>query len=176
LTVNAEKLRLIFYPDPRLRQRCKPVERFDAELARITARMLDIMHERHGLGLAAPQMGLLLRVFVCQPEPETPSGVYVNPTLVLGADERMGEEGCLSIPDVTIAVRRAVTCEIHAFDVTGQPIKLAARDLTARIWQHEYDHLDGRLITDRMTEAERITHRRILKELERDYEATKRKR
>lgn len=163
-------LDLVFYPDPRLRKVCAPVERFDEALARTAAEMLELMGARRGIGLAGPQVGFMRRLFVCNVtgKPED-AQVYANPELVdlVGAVE--GEEGCLSIPDVNVPVRRAQRCTIRAYDLAGQPIEFTGEDLLARVWQHETDHLDGVLILDRTNEAAKLAHRRTLRDLEAQY-------
>src|SRR5262249_38458796 len=100
---------------------------------------------------------------------------FVNPVLKLSDEDAEAEEGCLSIPDVGVMVRRAIRCEISALDRAGKAVTLGGEGLTARVWQHETDHLDGRLITDRMTETEKIANRKLLKELEREFEKGRKK-
>ncbi len=95
--------------------------------------------------------------------------MFVNPTLTDLTGDIESEEGCLSIPDVTVPIRRANACVLEARDLSGKPVKLQAVDLAARCWQHECDHLDGRLIIDRMSEADRIAQRRTLKQLESQF-------
>lgn len=175
MAIAIDKLRIISYPDPRLRQRCKPVERFDTELARLAQRMIELMQEAKGVGLAAPQVGLPIRMFVCRPVEKAAARAFVNPVLTLGDEEQESEEGCLSIADVTVNVRRATEAQIAALELEGRPIKLSGEGFIARIWQHETDHLDGRLIIERMTEAEKIKNRKLLKELEREYEKAHKK-
>jgi len=169
-SVDVARLRIINYPDPRLRKACKPIEAFDASVARLADRMIQLMHQAKGVGLAAPQVGVTRRMFVCnvtgQPDDDL---VFINPQLTDLVGRADCEEGCLSLPDVTATVRRASQCTIHAFDVSGRPFTLTGKDLLARCWQHETDHLDGRLITDRMPEAERLANRRALKYLEAEF-------
>ena len=164
------RMRIIIYPDPRLRKACKPVEQFDKNLATLAARMIELMHEAKGVGLAAPQVGVLLRLFVCNTTGQSEDDrAFVNPTLTDLTGDIESEEGCLSIPDVTVPIRRANACVLEARDLSGKPVKLQAVDLAARCWQHECDHLDGRLIIDRMSEADRIAQRRTLKQLESQF-------
>lgn len=161
---------IVKYPDPRLRRKCEPVTVFDARLAALAARMLELMKEHNGVGLAGPQVGALQRIFVCNPTGEPADDrVYVNPELsdLVGGVE--SEEGCLSIPDVRVMVRRARRCRLRAQDLEGRPVELEGEDLIARIWQHEVDHLDGRLIVDRMSAADRVANRKKLAELESKY-------
>lgn len=161
------QLSMICYPDPRLRKVCAPVEEFGPALADLAGKMLDLMREEQGVGLAAPQVGVLSRLFVCNVTGEPGDDmVLVNPVLSELEGDIEGEEGCLSIPDVTVQMRRAKSCVMRAVDVHGKPIELRGEDLLARCWQHECDHLDGRLIIDRMSEADRIANRKVLKELE----------
>jgi len=160
-------LEIVEYPDPRLRKPCAPVERFDADLASLAERMIQMMHAAEGVGLAAPQVGVNLRLFVCNTTgKEGENRVFVNPRLSELTGAATKDEGCLSIPEVTVAVRRATACTIDALDVTGKPFRLSGADLAARCWQHECDHLDGRLIVDRMSEGDQIANRKKLKELE----------
>jgi peptide deformylase len=158
---------IVVYPDSRLRQVCEPFDRFDGELKTLAERMVRTMRAGNGIGLAGPQIGVMGRIFVCnvtgKPQDDL---VFVNPELydLSGAVE--AEEGCLSIPDVTVTVRRARRCRMQAQDVQGRPVDAEAEDLLARVWQHECDHLDGGLIIDRMNGSDRIANKRILTEME----------
>ncbi len=164
------KLRIIHYPDPHLRKTCEPVEQFDGSITRLAERMLHLMHESRGIGLAAPQVGVLLRMFVCNVTGEPDDDhVYVNPKLSGFEGIEVGEEGCLSIPDATVNVRRPTGCEIRAADLSGHAVKCMADGLLARCWQHECDHLDGRIILDYMSEADKLANRRAIKQLEADF-------
>lgn len=161
------KLSIITYPDPRLKKVCKPVETFDEKLAQIAMQMLDLMHQAKGVGLAAPQVGLGIRLFVWNTSGNREDDhVCVNPVLSDLEGDVEAEEGCLSLPDVNVNVRRAQACSLRGVDLQGKPMQLSAMDLLARCWQHEVDHLDGRLIIDRMSEADKIANRRVLKQLE----------
>ena len=165
--IEIEKLRIIEYPDPRLRKVCKSVETFDDWLARLAERMLKLMHDADGVGLAAPQVGILRRILVCNVTGDPKDDqVFVNPHLSDFIGQAEGEEGCLSLPEIRVTVRRPAVCTIQACDVTGKPLKSAGEGLFARCWQHEFDHLDGRLIIDYMSEADKIANRRNLKYLE----------
>ena len=168
----ASILTIVKYPDPRLRQVCAPVVEFGDELRRLVERMLQLMNNRNGVGLAGPQVGVTQRIFVCNHTGEPGDNqILINPQLsnLEGAIE--GEEGCLSIPDVLVPIRRAQRCAIQAQDLEGNRFELAGQDLQARIWQHEYDHLQGKLILDYMDEASRISNRRIIKQLEATFNA-----
>lgn len=168
--VNAERLKIIRYPDPRLRKHCEPVEVFDASLTAMARRMLELMHAADGVGLAAPQVGVLARLFVCNVTGDPKDDmIFVNPELADLEGAAVGEEGCLSIPEVTVNVRRAVRCKMIARDLDGEAFELHGVDLASRVWQHETDHLEGRLIIDRMSEADKIANRRAIRQLEQDY-------
>lgn len=167
---DLEKLRIILYPDPALARLCAPVETFDDDLQALSGRLLAVMKEANGVGLAAPQLGVLLRVFVCNPAAEPGADlVCVNPRFVELTGAEVKDEGCLSIPDVTVAMRRATCAVMEASDVEGKPFTKTGEDLVARVWQHEADHLDGRLITDNMSPTDVISNRRAVKQLEQDY-------
>jgi peptide deformylase len=167
-----EDLKIIYWPDPRLLKRSKPVDVFDDSLRQLTQRMLVLMRESKGVGLAAPQVGFNLRMFVMnhtgQPEDDR---VYVNPVLSDQSGEEEAEEGCLSLPGIHIDVLRSKAIRMTAQDVEGRPIDQQDADYLARIWQHETDHLDGILLTERMSMAARMANRKILKDLEERYTA-----
>lgn len=169
-SIDTATLKIIMYPDPRLRQACEPVTDFDDSLRALALRMVELMHGAKGVGLAAPQVGVMIRMFVCHAitDPEDHM-ILVNPKLADLQGQAAGDEGCLSLPDVTVEVYRAESCTILAQDLNGEPIRAAGVDLVARCWQHECDHLDGRLITDRMSDADKIANRRILKTLEAEF-------
>ncbi|MFQ5592095.1 MAG: peptide deformylase [Phycisphaerae bacterium] len=163
-------LRIVRYPDPILKKTCAPVEQFGEELRGLTERMLELMKQGGGIGLAGPQVGLLIRIFVCNATGEPQDDlVCVNPHLsdLCGAGD--AEEGCLSIPGVTVTMRRATKATIKACDAEGRSFVRTGLDLVARVWQHEADHLEGRLITDHMSTADEISNRRALKQLRDDY-------
>lgn len=164
------KLEVIYYPDPRLRKACRIVEEFDDALAALAGRMLELMRAEQGVGLAAPQVGQQVRLFVCNVTGDPKDDrVFVNPELSELSGEIESQEGCLSIPDVLVTLRRAKHCRLNAKDIKGRPIELEGEDLVARCWQHEVDHLHGRLIIDSMSESDRIANRRTLKDLERKH-------
>ncbi|MBC7462591.1 MAG: peptide deformylase [Thermoleophilia bacterium] len=139
------------YPDPVLRVPTDVVTEFDEELVALVERMASIMGDAHGIGLAAPQLGLRLRLFVFQPE-EGAAEAVVNPKITWTADETdLDEEGCLSLgDDVRVPVRRPVAVKIDAQTVTGEAKSWDLDDYFARVFQHEIDHLDGVLMIDRV--------------------------
>lgn len=176
MSTDWKKLKVIHYPDPRLRGRCKPVTEFNADLAVLAERMIELMHEHKGVGLAAAQVGVPLRIFVANPTDDRKNDrVYVNPELFDLEGAKEAEEGCLSIPDVHIIVRRPLRARIKAQDVTGAAFERAAEDFEARVWQHETDHLNGVLIIDKMGPSDRIASKKKLKELEEEFESTRRR-
>ncbi|MEX0655623.1 MAG: peptide deformylase [Phycisphaeraceae bacterium] len=169
MPVDPQTLRIVHYPEPVLRRKAKPVEAVTGEVRAVAARMIELMHEAQGVGLAAPQVGLAWRLFVANVTGEPGDDrIYINP--VLREPSRATEphdEGCLSIPHVTAEVTRPLAITIDALDEQGKPFTLTAEGLPARVWQHETDHLDGVLILDRMTPADRIANKRAIRELER---------
>ncbi len=174
MPLDAAALRIITYPDPRLRKVSQVVERFDEDLAVLAGRLLQLMRQHDGVGLAAPQVGILLRLFVCNPTGDPKDDhVYVNPKLTDLSGQADREEGCLSIPDVNVNVRRSLSCKMHAFDLQGRPVEEEGTDLLARCWQHECDHLEGRLIIDRMSESDKIANRKAIRQLETDHKRKK---
>ena len=163
---NVSQVNLVHYPDPVLKRVCDPVSDFGPDLQKLANRMFELMNTHKGVGLAGPQVGLTLRLFVCNPtgEPED-NKLYVNPVLSdFEGVEEMGE-GCLSFPEVSVVMRRAKKATIKACDARGKPFEATVEGLLARIWQHETDHLSGKLIVDHMSEADRIANRRALKQL-----------
>jgi peptide deformylase len=140
------------YGDPVLRMKARDVDGIDDDLVRLAERMTTLMHEAQGVGLAATQVGVLRRLFVFVDEGE--DRVLVNPVITdRSKDVDVDEEGCLSIRDVLVPVERASAVTIEGLDLTGEAVRLELEVPSARIVQHELDHLDGVLILDR-TDAE----------------------
>jgi peptide deformylase len=167
MSVNAADLRIITYPAAILRQRAEPVPEITPEVRAVVARMIELMQQEKGIGLAAPQVGLPWRLFVTDVAEEGGVRVYVNPELTLlpgGRDRR--EEGCLSIPGVHVEIERPLEGVLIARNLEGEPLERAANGFVARVWQHEFDHLNGVLILDRMSPLDRLANRKTLKELE----------
>jgi peptide deformylase len=156
--------RLRTFGDPVLRQETKPVTVFDHRLEKLAQVMLEVMDREEGVGLAAPQIGVLRRVMVWRhPEEDAERYVFVNPKIV-ERSEACGTqtERCLSVPEATMEVTRAEEVVVEAQDLRGEPLEVRLAGFLARIVQHEIDHLDGCLILDRTSPEER---RRVLKEL-----------
>jgi peptide deformylase len=153
------------YGDPALRSRAVTVDRFDAGLADEVRRMGQIMHEAHGIGLAATQLGVMHRVLVYRLEPESAVAALVNPVVEWSSEDNEPlEEGCLSLPGVGVEVERPVHIRVRAQDETGEEILVEASGLEARVIQHEIDHLDGVLILDRTTRDQRKQAMRALRD------------
>ena len=164
-------LRVVHYPDPRLREVSTPVEQIDGSVRALAEKMLDLMVAGRGVGLAAPQVGVTVRLFVAVPTDDpTDRRVYINPEIVAvdGSDD--GEEGCLSFPDISCRVKRYETATIRARGLDGELFEETGMGLAARIYQHELDHLNGRLLVDRMGTVAKLAARRTLKDLEEEYE------
>ena len=166
-----EDLKIILYPDPRLKKMSAPVTEFDEPLRLLAARMFELMREAKGVGLAAPQVGQNVRLFVMNATQQPGDDrVYVNPVLSDADGDEEQEEGCLSLPGIHVKIVRGRKVRMQAQDLEGKPIEEVAEGFTARVWQHEYDHLNGTLLTDRMGPVARMANRRILNELKEQYE------
>ena len=136
------------YGDPALRMRAAEVETFDDELRRVSERMTSLMHDAEGVGLAATQVGILRRFFVCALDGE--DRVLVNPVVTpASADTEIDQEGCLSLGPIRLPVERSLRVKVEARDETGEPVSLELEGVDARVVQHELDYLDGTLIVDR---------------------------
>lgn len=165
-----EDLKIIFWPDPRLKKVSKAVQSFDEDLRALARRMFELMREARGVGLAAPQVGHNLCLFVMNPNGEPGNDrAYVNPVLSEAAGEDEAEEGCLSLPKVHVQVWRSKAMKIAAQDLDGKPFEQTESAYLARIWQHEMDHLNGIMLTDRMGPVARMANRKILQELQDKY-------
>jgi peptide deformylase len=140
------------YPDPVLRMRAREVEVFDEALARQAARMIALMNDASGVGLAANQVGSLLRMFTIELGEDESAHAIVNPRITpLSEELESDEEGCLSLPGVLVPVERSISVRLEGQGVDGSEITLELDGLPARAVQHEVDHLDGVLTFDRTT-------------------------
>jgi peptide deformylase len=149
--------------DPVLRETAPPVVEFDRDLAKLANKMIRIMHDAPGVGLAATQLGYMRRMLVYDVD-DGPQAL-VNPEIVDASPEtEVGEEGCLSIPGARMPVERALRVRVAAQDVRGRAIEIEAEELEARVIQHELDHLNGVLIVDRTTREARAEVLRRLRE------------
>jgi peptide deformylase len=140
--------RIRLFGDPILRRPALEVVDFDREIRRLVEDLTDTMLDAPGAGLAAPQIGVGLRVFTWRVEGEV--GHLINPRLELSEELQDGPEGCLSIPDLSYDCRRALSVVATGFDRYGEPVTINGSDLLARAIQHETDHLDGVLFLDRL--------------------------
>jgi peptide deformylase len=148
------------FGDPVLRSRATEVTTFDKELRRLVEDLTDTMLDAPGAGLAAPQIGVGLRVFTWNIDGEV--GHLVNPTLELSDELQEGLEGCLSLPELTYECRRAMSVVAQGFDMYGEPVTIHGSELLARALQHETDHLDGILFIDKLdTEARKAAMKQI---------------
>jgi len=146
------------YPDPVLRMQAKEVEDLDESVAELAERMTRLMDEARGVGLAAPQLGVLRRVIVYRAGDEDPPVALVNPRLVSASDElEPGDVGCLSLGGATVVVvvERPTAVMVEALTPTGEDVRIEAEGLEARVILHELDHLDGVLTIDRTTPEQR---------------------
>ena len=152
------------FGDPVLTSRAVEVVDFDKELRRLVGDLTDTMRDAPGAGLAAPQIGIGLRVFTWYVDGEV--GHLVNPVLDLSDDTQDGDEGCLSIPGLVIDCRRAMSVVAKGFDMHGEPVMIEGTELLARAIQHETDHLDGVLFLDRLDTANRKLAMKAIRESE----------
>ncbi|MEX1210505.1 MAG: peptide deformylase [Candidatus Nanopelagicales bacterium] len=152
------------FGDPVLRTPAEPVETFDKELRKLVADLTDTMREAPGSGLAAPQIGVSLRVFTWWVDDEL--GHLCNPQLDLSDEIQDAEEGCLSIPDLAFETPRAWRVVAKGFDMHGEPVVVEGSDFLARAIQHETDHLDGILFIDRLDAATRKEAMKAIREAE----------
>ena len=143
--------------DPVLREPAQPVPEVTDELRKLVEDMYETMYGAEGVGLAAPQIGLGIRVIVVDPQDEeTERFALFNPEVVVqSSDTAKSEEGCLSIPGIREIVERPATCVVEAIDIEGKPVRMEAEGLLARILQHEVDHLNGVLFLDRLSPIKR---------------------
>jgi len=164
--IDVDKCRITHYPAPVLGKRAQFVEKVDDNIRRLVEKMTDIMLENKGIGLAAPQTGVSLRLFIISLDGTAENvRVYMNPTLTPIGDLNAIDEGCLSVPGVYTKIPRYKKCEVTATDLDGNEFSEQAEGLHARALQHEYDHIEGMTIINRMGQVARIAHRRQLKKL-----------
>jgi peptide deformylase len=154
------------FGDPVLRSVASPVGEFDHDLATEVERMVAIMRDAMGVGLAATQLGILRRILVFQAGHDAPPTALINPVIEWSSREDLAtaEEGCLSLPRVVVDVERPLFVRVSAQDVSGEPLSVEASGLEARVIQHEVDHLDGTLIVQRTTREQRKGALRALRE------------
>ncbi len=184
MSINPSALSIVHYPAAVLRTRAADLPAVDATTAAIAARMIELMRQAEGIGLAAPQVGLSIRMFIADVPPDdeaepprTPADdpatctsgpvVYINPVISApGRGTGPFAEGCLSLPGIRGDVIRPTEVTITYTTLDGSRVSQRGGGLLARCWQHEMDHLDGTLIIDRMTQMGRMKNRAAIKRLE----------
>jgi peptide deformylase len=164
---EALEFRLSLFPDPILRRVAAPVAAFDGELRRVVDAMFRRMYASNGVGLAGPQVGLDRRILVLNPtgKPEDALALVNARIVERSGPETLFEEGCLSFPGIYAEVKRPERCRVSAFAPDGAPIEREFDGFVSRIVQHEYDHLEGVLLVDRMSPADKLRHKAALQEL-----------
>ena len=165
--IDVENCHITHYPAAVLAKRAREIEKIDDDIRKLVEKMKDIMVANKGVGLAGPQAGVPLRIFIISLDGSREGAkVFINPTINPGGDFDTVEEGCLSVPGVHTKVRRFKICSVTATDLQGNKFTEDAQGLYARAMQHEYDHIEGITIVNRMGQPARIVHRRQLKKLE----------
>jgi peptide deformylase len=165
-------LKIITYPHPTLRHVSKPVRRVDAALRAIVDEMFAAMYEANGIGLAANQVDLPLRIFICNLSGKPGEGealVLINPVLSRPKGQAEQEEGCLSLPGIYAQVKRPEAIHLEAYTLGGSAFSADLNGLLARVVQHEVDHLDGVLFTDRLTATGELNVQPALEEFELEF-------
>lgn len=145
--------------DPILRKMCKPQETFDERLGSLVQDMIETMYEADGVGLAAPQIGVIKRIIVVDVYDDTGVKVLINPEIVETRGEQIDLEACLSVPGKSGYVKRPQWVHVKGQDVTGKPVEYIGEDLLAVAFCHEIDHLNGVLFIDIMTEEGKNEYR-----------------
>jgi peptide deformylase len=166
-------LRIVNFPHPALRWKSRPIKRVDAELRTLIGEMFDLMYEAKGVGLAANQVALPLRLFVANLEAERGKGeelVFLNPVIRLPKGTSEAEEGCLSLPGLYGPVKRPKQVRLHAYNLQGEEIQADIKGMLARVVQHETDHLDGVLFIDRLDELSLAELAPKIRDLEKSYD------
>ena len=151
-------LEVLQYPDPLLQKVSAPVTEITPELVELAHNMMETMYEEKGIGLAAPQVGRLLRMIVLDikdPEEEPDPQILINPEITPLGGKISCEEGCLSVPDFRAEVERAEHIHVRALNLEGETVEFEAEDIFAICLQHEVDHLDGKLFIDRISRLKR---------------------
>ncbi len=170
-------LEIVPYPHPTLRHKSKPIRRVDAELRKIVGEMFELMYEAKGIGLAANQVDLPIRLFIVNLTSDPKEGeemVFINPVVSKqkGSEER--EEGCLSLPGLYAQVMRPKTIHLSAYNLAGEAIEGDLDEMMARVVQHENDHLDGIMFTDRLSTTGTMDVKEELEEFEIDFQSRQR--
>ncbi len=169
--IDVEKCRIMHYPAEVLARAASPVEKIDDNIRRLVEKMTELMLKNKGIGLAAPQVGVPLRLFIISLDGKKETvKVYINPTVTPIGELGSTDEGCLSVPGIFTRIRRYKKCTVTATDLDGNEFTEEAQGLFARALQHEYDHIQGMTIANRMGPTAKIAHRRQLKKLIQEHE------
>jgi peptide deformylase len=169
--IDLKKCRMTRYPAPLLALKAKSIEKIDDDIRRLSEKMLDIMIENKGVGLAGPQAGVSLQIFVVSIDGSKENAkVYINPHIETAGTLDDVEEGCLSVPGIYPKIKRYKKCSVTALGLDGKEFTETGEGLLARAFQHEFDHLQGTLIADRMSAVARIAARSRLKQLREEYQ------
>ncbi|HNX25842.1 MAG TPA: peptide deformylase [Phycisphaerae bacterium] len=172
---DIDSLAVIKYPDPRLKEVCTPIEEITDDVRALAARMKVLMFSNNGVGLAASQVGVTVRLFVTSPtfNPDD-FHAYVNPEIISSEKPISEEEGCLSFPGIYCKIKRPGIVTVRALSLDGEELRETHTGLAARAFQHELDHLNGVLLADRMGSLARMVHRAALSELVEEYQSADR--
>ncbi|MHC4060852.1 MAG: peptide deformylase [Planctomycetota bacterium] len=171
MIIDVQKCRMTHYPAQILAMRAEPVSEIDENVHKLVEKMTDVMLKNKGVGLAAPQVGVPLRIFIISLDGSRDSvRVYINPTVTPTSDHlQPTDEGCLSVPGIYTKIRRYKKCAVTATDLDGKEFAEEAEGLYARALQHEYDHIEGLTIVNRMGQTAKIAHRKQLRKLREDF-------
>jgi len=166
-------LKILTYPDPRLKKKSTPVEKIDKEIEKLLDDMAETMYKAPGVGLAAPQVGINLRVIVIDisaRQEDSPGLIeLINPVIISSEGVQIAEEGCLSIPGFSSEVKRKAKVKVQGVDRKGKLVEYEGNGLLARAFQHEIDHIDGILYIDRLSRLKReLLKKKIEKSLARE--------
>jgi len=169
---DLKTLRILHYPDPRLREHAVSLKELDSFLNEMAARMNELMVAAQGMGLAATQVGWPFRFVIINTENEPGrEETFINPVIIAREGKQIGEEGCLSVPGIFGKVRRAEKVRVRATLPSGEEVEFDAEGLAARAWQHEIDHLDGGLFVDRLGPAAKVMISGQLRALKERFDA-----
>jgi peptide deformylase len=164
--VDIENCHITHYPAQVLAEPAKPIEKIDDSIKKLVDKMADIMVEHKGVGLAGPQAGVPLRIFIISPDGKKENvRVFINPIVSCDGKTVSNEEGCLSVPGIFTKISRYKECTVTATGLDGKVFTEQAEGLYARALQHEFDHINGITIADKMSTVAKIAHRRKLQKL-----------
>ncbi|WP_161944699.1 peptide deformylase [Sedimentisphaera salicampi] len=167
--IDLDKCRLTFWPEPVLLEKAKEVEKIDDNIRAFVDKMLDIMVESNGIGLAAPQANAGIRIFVVSLKADRENAtVFINPELKLSGEVTGMEEGCLSVPGINPKIERPSKASVTALNLDGERFTLQAEGLLAKCVQHENDHLNGKTIIERMSRISKLRFRTQIEQLKED--------